>query len=117
MPKFHGGNSGDLVGLPSGEHPRSTGALLGLDVDPAGAEVLYAATFRQGLMRSTDDGASWAPVLSSSSPGLHFTIGGPAGPTWWLSRPHPQGEPAMMPGRSAYVAAQVAVDPQSPEHV
>ena len=43
------------------EHPRSTGALLAQD-DASSGQHLYAATARQGVKRSSDDGATWDRV-------------------------------------------------------
>lgn len=61
VPKFHGGNSNDIVGEPQ-EHPRSTGNLIGLDRDASGAETLYVATFDEGVLRSTTDGSQWTSL-------------------------------------------------------
>src|SRR6185503_20893185 len=61
VPKFHGGNSNDIVGEPQ-EHPRSTGNLIGLDRDASGAETLYVATFDDGVLRSTTDGSQWTSL-------------------------------------------------------
>ncbi len=74
-PVFHGGNSFGLTGEPS-EHPRSTGNLLALDIDPSGRESLYAATFADGVMRSTDDGATWTTIgLAPDAGGPHYLRG------------------------------------------
>ena len=54
VPQFSGGNN--AAPLPS-PHPRSTGALLAADPQTPG--LVYAATFHDGVMRSTDGGGSW----------------------------------------------------------
>ena len=53
--QFSGTNNEGIPAIPP-KHPRPTGNLLGID----GARgLLYAATFDDGLMRSSDDGQSW----------------------------------------------------------
>jgi hypothetical protein len=56
VPRFAGGNA-KTVGMPA-EHPRSTGNLLVEDA----VGMLYAATFKDGLMRSADGGATWTTL-------------------------------------------------------
>jgi photosystem II stability/assembly factor-like uncharacterized protein len=56
VPRFAGGNA-KTAGMPA-EHPRSTGNLLALDA----LGRLYAATFKDGLMRSGDDGVTWTTL-------------------------------------------------------
>ena len=57
VPRFSGGNN-DGTSLPD-PHPRSTGTLLA--VDPS-RQLLYAATFADGVMRSSDDGRTWTGI-------------------------------------------------------
>jgi hypothetical protein len=57
VPQFAGGDTPNVAGLPP-SHPRSTGHLLA--IDPQGR--IYAATFRDGVMRSVDDGATWTTL-------------------------------------------------------
>lgn len=57
VPLFAGGNA-KTAGMPA-EHPRSTGNLLAVD---AATGRLYAATFKDGLMRSEDDGVTWTTL-------------------------------------------------------
>lgn len=57
VPRFSGGNNPGTL-LPS-RHPRSTGTLLA--ADPT-RDVLYAATFDAGIMRSNDDGRTWTTL-------------------------------------------------------
>jgi hypothetical protein len=55
VPGFSGGVNTGVLGLPA-THPRSTGTLIQID----GARgLLYVATFDDGVMRSSDDGATW----------------------------------------------------------
>ena len=56
-PQFSGGNT-SVASLPR-PHPRSTGNLLAID---ATAGLLYAATFKDGVMRSADDGRTWTSI-------------------------------------------------------
>lgn len=65
-PKFSGNHGGDP--LPN-NHPRSTGNLIA--VDPTNSQNLWAATYNDGLMRSTDGGATWT-VTDSSTVGKYF---------------------------------------------
>jgi hypothetical protein len=58
IPQFSGANNAGITGVP-GVHPRSTGNLLAVD-DTGG--FLYAATFNQGVMRSSDDGRTWTTL-------------------------------------------------------
>jgi hypothetical protein len=57
VPRFSGGNN-DGTPLPP-RHPRSTGTLLAADTS---SNVLYAATFDAGVMRSSDDGRTWTTL-------------------------------------------------------
>lgn len=57
VPQFSG-SSNSVAGLPSA-HPRSTGTLIAVD---SARSVLYAATFEQGVMRSSDGGRTWATI-------------------------------------------------------
>ncbi len=58
MPQFSGGPNTGVDGLPA-PHPRSTGTLLQID----GANgFLYAATFHDGVMRSSDGGLNWTTL-------------------------------------------------------
>ena len=58
----------------AGDVPRATGNLLAVDYDPAtGIEYLYALT-RQGLMRSTDAGATFTPLgLAAVAPAFAWS--------------------------------------------
>ncbi len=55
VPQFTGNNPRGDGGLPS-EHPRSTGNLIALDEANG---FVYVATYKDGVMRSKDDGATW----------------------------------------------------------
>jgi hypothetical protein len=77
VPQFAGGNA-KTAGLPA-EHPRSTGNLLAQDA----SGFLYAATFKQGVLRSKDGGDTWTPLglsgvylrtllLDPSNPGVLY---------------------------------------------
>lgn len=57
VPIFNGTNTSQAPGAPS-QHPRSTGRLIALD-EASSPKRIYAGTFKDGVMRSTDDGASW----------------------------------------------------------
>jgi hypothetical protein len=75
-----------------------------------GGTALYAGSHAGGgtwsLARSPDGGATWLPVSASS---IRTTVGGPSGPTWWLS----QKKPAMMLGGTGFTAGQLVVIPPS----
>jgi hypothetical protein len=58
VPQFSAGDNDGIKALPH-THPRSTGTLLA--EDPTGG-FLYAATFKQGVMRSDDGGHTWTPL-------------------------------------------------------
>lgn len=73
--QFSGANNGGVGGLPS-THPRSTGDLLVLsDQD----RTMTAATFDQGVLRSTDGGASWQ-LLGLASSYLRGAVADPVSP-------------------------------------
>ena len=55
VPQFSGNTNNGVPVVPAA-HPRSTGTLL--QIDGAGGH-LYAATFDEGVMRSSDDGVTW----------------------------------------------------------
>lgn len=55
VPQFSGSNNDGVPGIPH-THPRSTGDLLAID---EARGFLYAATFDQGVLRSSDDGVTW----------------------------------------------------------
>jgi hypothetical protein len=74
VPQFAGGDTPNIAGLPP-SHPRSTGHLLAFD----GSGAIYAATFATGLMRSTDDGATWT-TLGLSGQHLRSVALDPANP-------------------------------------
>ena len=57
-------------------------------------------------MMSGDAGATWSPLLGAA--GIRQTVGGPSGPTWWLST----NQLATL-GGSNYLATQIALDPAS----
>ena len=57
VPQFSG-SSNSVSGVPKG-HPRSTGTLIAVD---AAKSLLYAATFQGGVMRSSDEGATWTTI-------------------------------------------------------
>lgn len=58
VPQFSGGNNSGMPALP-GTHPRSTGNLLVLD---EARGYIYAATFDDGVMRSSDGGTTWTTL-------------------------------------------------------
>lgn len=74
-PQFSGTYNAGIVGLPA-EHPRSTGNLI-VTGDATG--VIYAGTFAQGVLRSTDNGASWM-ALGLAGSHIRSLIGDPANP-------------------------------------
>jgi hypothetical protein len=58
VPQFSGAPNTGIAGVPA-PHPRSTGTLIQMD----GARgVQYVATFDDGVMRSSDGGASWTTL-------------------------------------------------------
>lgn len=74
-PQFSGTNNAGVAGLPT-EHPRSTGNLI--VTDPIGT--IYAGTFSQGVLRSTDNGASWT-TLGLAGSHVRSLIGDPNNPS------------------------------------
>ncbi|MGH2768714.1 MAG: WD40/YVTN/BNR-like repeat-containing protein, partial [Actinomycetota bacterium] len=58
IPQFSGNNNTGVAGLPA-PHPRSTGNLIAID---GASGTIWVATFKDGVMRSTDDGATWATL-------------------------------------------------------
>ncbi len=58
VPQFSGSANNGVPVVPD-THPRSTGTLL--QIDGAGG-YLYAATFDDGVMRSSDDGVTWDTI-------------------------------------------------------
>ncbi len=76
-----------------------------------GRDVVYVGAtsgVANAIVRSIDDGATWASV--TADPALvHRTIGGPNGPTWWLGS---QGK--MIPGGGGYVASSIVTGTGTP---
>lgn len=75
VPQFSGGNNSGLGGLPA-THPRSTGNLVVLDETRG---LIYAATFRDGVMRSGDGGTTWT-TLGLAGKYLRSIVADPANP-------------------------------------
>jgi len=92
-------------------------------VDARGQTVLYAGCtgpqkvagsnpgVYAGVLRSDDGGRNWVPVPAVSS-AVSYRVGG-TGANWWLS----EANRGVMFGQSAYVAAQIAVDPTANSRV
>lgn len=59
VPRFAGQDNSGIADLP--RFPRSTGTLIAA-TGPADDTTIWAATFRDGVMRSRDDGATWEPL-------------------------------------------------------
>lgn len=59
-PQFSGNGETDVPTL-TGRWPRSTGNLIAVD-EAGSAKYLYAGTFQDGVMRSTDGGSTWTTV-------------------------------------------------------
>jgi hypothetical protein len=126
VPQFAGGNA-KTAGLPA-EHPRSTGNLIAQD--PVTGS-LYVATFKQGVLRSDDGGASWVPLgmaglylralaLDPAAPGVLYAgsygaglyrttdAGGQGGFTQLAGGAPSTGEELAIAGGSIYAAAGTA---------
>jgi photosystem II stability/assembly factor-like uncharacterized protein len=76
-----------------------------------GRDVIYAGSKggrANSIVRSTDDGATWASVTADTT-SIHRTIGGPGGPTWWLG-----GTGAMILGGGGYVASSILTGTGTP---
>lgn len=58
VPHFSGGNTNAPDKLPN-PHPRSTGNLIALDETNG---FIYVATYKDGVMRSSDDGRTWKTI-------------------------------------------------------
>ena len=76
--------------------------LVGIDPD---AVCLTPATWCPTVYRSTDGGATWAP-LPASPAGVRVEVGGPAGPVWRQAQ-----NPETLLGGSNHLASDVRVDP------
>ena len=61
VPQFSGGNNDGWPTLPP-KHPRSTGHLFAFDPQ---RDLVYTATFEQGVYRSADHGYTWTPLGAS----------------------------------------------------
>jgi len=59
-PQFAGSNT-DAPLLAQG-HPRSVGNLIALDASSGSNEIIYVGTYKQGLMRSSDQGKNWDTI-------------------------------------------------------
>lgn len=75
--KGDGGNPPAGSGLPN-PHPRSTGNLI-VQARAGGTVYLWVATFRDGVQRSTDDGATW-PVATLGGHTLRSLVQDPSDP-------------------------------------
>lgn len=74
-------------------------------------DVVYAGATGGGsnaIVRSTDDGATWASLTSDPTL-VHTTIGGPDGAPWWLGK-----QARMLPGGGNYVAASIVTGTGTP---
>lgn len=60
VPVFSGNGETNVAGLPP-RWPRSTGNLIAVD-ETGGTKYIYAGTFKDGVMRSTDGGYNWETV-------------------------------------------------------
>ncbi|MGH9246824.1 MAG: WD40/YVTN/BNR-like repeat-containing protein [Acidimicrobiales bacterium] len=58
-PRFSGGNNPMRMPCNNGNHPRSTGRVL---IRDSSNGYLYAATYHDGVMRSSDDGETWTTI-------------------------------------------------------
>jgi hypothetical protein len=65
IPKFVGDN--DAAPLVAQGHPRSVGNLIALDPSSGSSEYIYAGTYSNGVMRSSNQGTTWTAI---SIPGL-----------------------------------------------
>lgn len=73
-----------------------------------------ATSMYQSIIRSTDGGASWAPITVNSSR-IHPTLGGPGGDVWWYSKSDAWPDAAM--GGVRFIASYVAPDPLDPSRL
>ena len=64
----------------------------------------------ESVLKSTDGGATWVPVTVDPAK-IHYELGGPSGPTWWLS----QSEPLTMLGAKRSKVSSIAIDPTDPD--
>jgi hypothetical protein len=105
-----GGNAPDGAGLPS-PHPRSTGNLI--VQDRAGATgYLWVGTFRDGVMRSTDDGATW-PATALAGHYLRSLVKDPADPNTIYAASFGRG---VWVSHDAEGAMTFSLVPDSPPH-
>jgi hypothetical protein len=74
-----------------------------------GHDVIYAGAKAAGgnsIVRSIDDGATWASVTSDPTL-IHPSVGGPGGQSWWLGA-------RFEPGTAGYVASSILTGTRSP---
>jgi hypothetical protein len=75
-----------------------------------GRDVVFAGATGGGanaIVRSTDDGATWASVTADPTR-IHTTIGGPGGPEWWLR------QATFLPGGDGYVVSSIVTGTGTP---
>ena len=65
-----------------GDHPRSTGNLIAFDPTDSTGQTLYVATYKQGVLRSTNGGSTWTS-LGLSGYYLRTLAISPDGSTLW----------------------------------
>jgi hypothetical protein len=76
-----------------------------------GRDVVYVGATggaANAIVRSIDDGVSWASVTADPTL-VHRTIGGPSGPVWWLG-----GNGTNIPGGGGYVASSILTGTGTP---
>ncbi len=76
---------------------------VGLDADAK-----CTGSFCATILRSSNGGASWAPLPANPS-GVHLQVGGPGGPVWRQA-----AHPVTLLGGSDHIAASIRSDPFAP---
>jgi hypothetical protein len=77
---------------------------------PPTARVLYAGAWRQGVLKSTDGGQSWTPVLTAAT----VAAAAPAGFLKTMVALAPPANPPLQAGPIVYVSLWRVIPPNSP---
>jgi hypothetical protein len=111
-PQFSAGDNEGINALPH-THPRSTGTLLAED---ASGGFLYAATFKQGVMRSDDGGHTWT-TLGLAGKYLRGLAFDPANPDTLYVGAYNDGVYVTTTASTTGTFSKIAGSPTTPEEL